>query len=84
MIDFEKIEDKVFEYMNNNGRSPKYILLDEITHEILYTDLKRKDVIKFPVALRDYLIPVFYSAHSSLPIEILSVNINRNLCEAVG
>ena len=72
MISVDDIEDKVFDYMNKNGRSPKYILMDVGSYGAFNYFHSSKEE------------PTFLSIHSTLPISILSVDTNLSFLEAVA
>lgn len=83
MIDMEQVEDTIYNFMINNGHSPKYVLMDKVSYEEFNRQFVSKERI-LPSPPVDAKIVTIHSTNSTKPIDILSVDTDKTLLEAVG
>lgn len=83
MISTENIEDEIFNYVVKNGKCPKYILLDRNSYREFNSYFKPREKISTPEP-KDFRVVSWHSTHTTRPIDILSVNTDKDLLEAVG
>jgi hypothetical protein len=80
----EDVEELVYQYMIKNGRSPKYILLDKDSYDQFNKRAVAKERIAGVEAIKEYRVVTLHSSHSTLPIDILSIDTYKTIFEAVS
>jgi len=82
MINVDKIEDLICDYITVNGCAPKYILLDKTAHDEFSRSFHPKE--KVSGQKPEYLAIVSWqSSYSTKEIGILSVDTHKTIFEAV-
>lgn len=84
MIDIGQVEEVIFQYMIKNGHSPKYVLIDRNSYEEFNQMATPKEKITTPEPEKGNRVASIQSIHSTKMIEIISVNTDRVLLEAVS